>query len=202
MISLLTGLLYIELDYISDSEIVEQRLIKHAQPSTVVMESKYKVIPTVRSGLDELQQNVTELLADVSVVIKDLRTKLEQLEFDKLNTSLLSAAEGMDELLNAPEIDTALAKVNPMLEDIQKLFGQLNTEVNPIASEIKASLASMQGTLNNLGGMVDEKSALRYQLTGALSDLSDAAKAMALLADYLERNPNAILTGKAKKETK
>ena len=85
-----------------------------------------------------------------------------------------------------------------MLEEVQKLFGQLNAEVNPIAQDIKDSLKSMQASLDGLSGMVDDRSAFRLQLGSTLEDLSDAAQAMQLLAEYLERNPNAILTGKAK----
>ena len=90
---------------------------------------------------------ITEILADASVVMKDLRIKLNQLEFDKLNSSLLSAADGMDNLLNSPEIQSAISKVDPILTDVQTLVTQLNSEVNPIAGEIKSSLASLQTTL-------------------------------------------------------
>ena len=182
----------------------------------------------MRSGLDELQQNATEVLGDISAAIKDLRDKLDKFEFDKLNVailellneasgslktlhgkldaidtvqlnkSLLGVTQGLDEILNAPEVDEALAKLSPMLEEVQKLFGQLNAEVNPIAQDIKDSLKSMQASLDGLSGMVDDRSAFRLQLGSTLEDLSDAAQAMQLLAEYLERNPNAILTGKAK----
>ena len=200
--SFLTGLLYIELDYVTDEEKITQRLIYHAHSADEMRHSGYKEIPTARSELAELQHNVIELMPKISAVIQELSDKLQMLKVDKLNDSLLSAAKGMDKLLNSPHITNALSKLNPLLSNVQKLFDQLNSEVNPIAGEIKDSLKSMQGSLNVLTSMVDERSSLRHQVDTTLKKLAEAADKIGWLAEYLERNPNALLTGRAHDENK
>jgi len=44
--------------------------------------------------------------------------------------------------------------------------------------------------------LVQPESSLRYQLDSALSEIAGASQAIRVLADYLERNPNALLTGR------
>jgi paraquat-inducible protein B len=45
------------------------------------------------------------------------------------------------------------------------------------------------------GGLGDG-SQLNYQATRTMEDIREAASALRALADYLQQNPNALLTGK------
>ena len=62
-----------------------------------------------------------------------------------------------------------------------------------VSSEFVASLAL---ALTVLAGSYDEGSRANVELRAALSAATDAARAIRSLARMLERNPNAILTGR------
>jgi len=51
-------------------------------------------------------------------------------------------------------------------------------------------------TLGGLEGMVGEESGVRHEFYGALKELSAAARSIRLLAEYLERHPEALVHGK------
>jgi hypothetical protein len=53
-----------------------------------------------------------------------------------------------------------------------------------------------QETLKNVNGMTAPNSPVGYGLVETLRELSGAARAVRILADLLERNPNAILFGR------
>ena len=52
-------------------------------------------------------------------------------------------------------------------------------------------------TLASVDLQVGDRSPIMAQLNGVLRELQGAARSMRLLAEYLERNPNALLTGKS-----
>jgi paraquat-inducible protein B len=45
--------------------------------------------------------------------------------------------------------------------------------------------------------MLEPDSSLRYELENTLRELGRAAQSVRQFSDYLERNPNALLTGRA-----
>jgi paraquat-inducible protein B len=48
-------------------------------------------------------------------------------------------------------------------------------------------------------GIGGENSALRYEFGKALTEITGAARAMRVLAEYLDRHPEALLRGKTDK---
>jgi paraquat-inducible protein B len=47
--------------------------------------------------------------------------------------------------------------------------------------------------------MVDENSEFRYQVDAFLSEITLMARSLRAFADYLERNPDALLRGKIRR---
>jgi paraquat-inducible protein B len=52
-------------------------------------------------------------------------------------------------------------------------------------------------TLKIIENEVSQASPLRYQLGETLKEISSASRALRVLADYLERHPDALLRGKS-----
>ena len=61
---------------------------------------------------------------------------------------------------------------------------------------LQLTVTQTQKTLAALEKTLSTDSPLQQQLQGTLEELSGAARSLRLLADYLERNPEAILRGK------
>jgi paraquat-inducible protein B len=61
----------------------------------------------------------------------------------------------------------------------------------------RVTLESAHDTMKNVNGILSPNSPVGYELVKTLRELSEAARALRVLADYLERNPNAILFGKS-----
>ena len=60
----------------------------------------------------------------------------------------------------------------------------------------ETTLADASRTLVSVEGAVGEDSDVRFTLVQALRDLAAAARAIRTLSESLERNPNALITGK------
>ena len=55
---------------------------------------------------------------------------------------------------------------------------------------------SAQGTLDNTSNLTEPNSSQVQQLDSTLQEVSRAARSVRVLADYLERHPEALIRGK------
>ena len=109
-----------------------------------------------------------------------------------------------------------------MLTDLRQLVRHVDGHVTPLADGVQETLGTARATLRDgqqflrdvdgrvarlAGGLEDTSKVaqatlvqvqrrLDHQLVDALQEVSAAARARRVLADYLERNPNAWLLGK------
>jgi hypothetical protein len=64
------------------------------------------------------------------------------------------------------------------------------------SASARASLQRLDGALADLRTLIDTQGPLTVGLTQTLVDLGDAAQSVRDLASYLDRKPNAIITGR------
>jgi len=187
--SMVTGLLFVQLD------------LKPGTPATLVMPegSKPDEIPTVPTAMEQMQSAAQQIMR-----------KLEDLHVERLVQSASEAVEGISQVVNSPGLKRALetlpdtmANVNQAVTSLRELSTGLDSKDGPLLDSLKgtsdkASAAMEQArlTLQSVQALADPNSALAGQLTSSLQEIASAARAMRLLADYLERNPSALVRGK------
>ncbi len=207
MQTFVTGQLFIELDYFESPG---------AKVKDVSLSHDYKEIPSIPSGLSEVIQSVTTALSNLGKVdfaemagkinhLTDELTKgVEQLNLKELNDSLISAANNLNTILADPKIKEALDKLGATLDDLDHLTVSLNAQVQPLSDEIQTTTKSMRATLDELDrtlgavrDVIAPDSPLRTELDKALNEISNAARAVRVLSEFLEANPTSLITGKA-----
>jgi paraquat-inducible protein B len=77
-------------------------------------------------------------------------------------------------------------------QDLQKAIVQLNMTL----VSAQGALTSARGTLNNTSALTEPNSSQVQQIGSTLQEVSRAARSLRVLADYLERHPDALLRGK------
>jgi paraquat-inducible protein B len=124
------------------------------------------VIPTVPNSLDELQLQLQEIAA-----------KINKIPFDQLAGDMRKTLASLDRTLGAAETT------------VRGIDHQVTPEVAAALKEARTTLGSAQRTL-------DDNSPLQQDARQTLQELSRAAASITVLADYLERHPEALLRGK------
>ena len=171
--SLLTGQLYVALDYFPD-----------APKAAVRMRGGRAEIPTVASSLKELQTTLLRLARKLDKLplegtVADARKSLQALQATLAATN--RAVNHVDSDLT-PQAVRTLADLSQTLASAQK------------------TLADAQRSLAGVNGMLAENAPMRRQLLDALRQFARAAESLRSLADYLERNPGAILRGRIERQ--
>jgi paraquat-inducible protein B len=226
MQSLVTGQLYVDLDFYPDKPL---RLVG-AEPGV-------PEVPTIASGLEELSKTV------------------EKIPLEDLAQKLLAAIEGIEQFVNSPELKETVVHLNATVKDANTLVRQVADQVKPLASRLDKTLAEAQKlfsnadsqikplasgigeavkdtrklvqnldsrvgplasglenslkatevavkqaakTLASLEAAAGENSPLQYELAETLKELGAAARSLRDMTDYLERHPEALLHGKGR----
>ncbi len=172
--SLVTGQLMVAFDLHPDKPI-----------RYVGVDDKYPELPTIPTSLQEISKTI------------------ENLPIDELFKKLLLTVEGMEKVVNSPELLESVSTLNQTLKDLQILLWNLDKEVKPLTSTImetseaaKATLEQADKTLYLVEDILAEDSEPRHELVNTLKELSAAARSVRALADYLERHPEALIHGK------
>jgi paraquat-inducible protein B len=189
MESLLTGILFIDID------------LYPGTPVNLVLEpgARIREIPTIPTNLAQVQKSAMTALSH-----------LEKVDFVALAQSITGAADATKDLASSPDLKTALASfredaanLNAALTSIRRLSDNLNAKGGPLLASLQKTsdqaeltLAQVSSTMTALRMSVAPDSPLAYRLNVAIQDLSGASNAIRELADYLQRNPSAIVRGK------
>lgn len=187
--SLVTGLLFVQLDFRPGTPI---QLV--GPPDSTLME-----IPTLQTTMEQVQSAAAEIIH-----------KLEDMHFENLVKSAAGAVDAVKDVVGAPEfkqtieaLPTTVANVNQAVASLRELTTRLDGKTGPLLDSLTATsnktevtVEQARSTLQSVQTFVDANSALSSQLTGSLQEVSGAARSLRLLADYLERNPSALVRGK------
>jgi paraquat-inducible protein B len=200
--SLVTGKLFVALDFYPDV------------PIRRLGDSDLPEMPTAEAGLDKLRKEIEQLelgkLVDQAISaiaaierlatnpkIEETLTKLMDL-FDKTDQRfgpvLGSTQETLDELQAL--VRSVDAEVKQVSAAAQKLLASADAQVEPIGTRFQATIDEARETVGQVQGLVGGDSALHYRVVALLEEMAAAARSIRVLADFLERHPEAILTGK------
>ncbi len=189
MESFVTGLLYIDLD------------MEPGTPAEFVLppHTGWVEIPTIPTQLEEAQAVATEVLE-----------KLRKVDFDKFLTETNQMLESIHSLVTSPQLKAAVdnlaqasAEMSQTAVSFRQLANNLNNQSGPLSKSLRetsqsanATLLEAQAALASVQGTFEPTSPLSYQLNQTLIQISDAARSMRELADYLQRNPSSLVRGK------
>ena len=137
-------------------------------------------------------------------------TKLGKVDLDKLINGLADTVTQISELAKSPQLKVAIDslpgainRLGAAAASIQRLADSANIQLASTTEALRKTstsatlaLEQTQATLRGVRETVGPGSPISYQLGQTLSDLSQAARAMRDLADYLNRNPSAIVRGR------
>jgi paraquat-inducible protein B len=199
MKSLITGQLYVSLDFYPDKPI---RLVG--------LDKRYPEIPTIPSTSEVLMAT------------------LEQVPLAEITNKLLKVTEGVEKIVNSPELMGSVKNLDADLKSLGALIANVNEEVKPLTASLKETSTAARGaftqaektlafnegkpgevadslrkTLEDLRGAIasyeklaDRNVNIGYDLTKTLQEIDKTARSIRSLTDYLERHPEALVKGK------
>lgn len=204
--SLITGLLYIELDYKTDL----------GRPVFVQDDVVYKEIPTTPSAMAEIGQSATEIIARLSSIdVKAINDKLialldsvkeaiDEVRFAEISDGVIEAVDSISTMAKSEKIGETVDNLNEALVEFRRLAGKVESKIDPVLEsagetnkKLQLALEKVSYTVDQLRYAFEPESSFRHEIETALTELAEAAVSARMLVEFLERNPKALLTGKS-----
>lgn len=208
--SLLTGLLYVDLDVYPDNP-----------PVFVKMDYKGEIeIPGVPTTADELKNTAEEvakklralpldqIVTDFAESLKVIKNLLASDDTKKSRAALTKTLEGMDKTVSTlnrnlepilKDTSKTIQNTNLLMQDSRAMVQDVHKDIKPVLASFDKTLSAATAALNRIqdtmakaGDGIGPESAL-YE---TLESLKDTSRSIKDLTDYLERHPESLISGK------
>jgi len=210
--SLVTGQLMINLDFYPNTP---AKLVGVDKIKSLIDVKSWWEIPTIPTPMQELEKAISQL--DIKELAEDIKR----------------AMDGLAKLATSPDLHESIGIFKQTLTDTQKLVGNLDSKIEPLANSIEQTLGEARAgigdfrkmvntegpplaanikkateaattaldqantTLKSIEVIVQESGQLRYEVSAAIEEVAAAARSVRILADFIERHPDALIRGRA-----
>jgi paraquat-inducible protein B len=193
MESFVTGLLFVKLD------LMPQTPVRYVKEQDVA----YDEIPTVPTPFEEVQMQASQFLA-----------RLNEIDFVGIARLVGNTLESIEKLASSPKLEAAIENLDATLisfrataDSLQRVangidhnFGALSASLAQTATAATVSLQEARVQIAGVGSALESDAPLIVDLRRSLEEFAAAARSVRSLAEYLERNPGALVRGKANAE--
>ena len=204
--ALATGLLFVGLDFLDPKE---------NPPTVPVAEARYVVVPFVPSAIVEFQASVTEVLSNLkkidlpgiskslTALITETRKQLEGVDLRGVSEQWKRTGAQVEALATGPDVKRTFDNLNTAIGEFRATVTKLDRQIEPIAGEVNATLGEVKKAVLALAetaaaakNFIAANGGVGADVAETLGRFDEAAEAVRRLADFLERNPSAILSGR------
>jgi len=161
------------------------------------------VIPTLAAPTKDIMAGISQLLSRIErLPMEEIGGDLQQSAHD-LQQSMHDLQHGMQDLrqlMGSQDLRVAMKQLRQGLEQLNRFATTLNSDTAPqlaeVLSEADRALVNIQSTMMTAEHFMGAEAPLTYELKQMILELSKAGRAVSALADYLERHPEALISGK------
>jgi paraquat-inducible protein B len=187
--SFVTGLMYVALDI---------------QPNTPI-----QMVAPPGSPLQEIPA-VPNTLEQAQAVAVRIFERLDKVDFNAVFTQMTLMLDSIRQITTSPALKEVVAhseqtreQLDHTLAGAQQTLSSVNDQIHPLSDSLQKTSSSAEAaakqakmTLGTVQTTIEPNSPINYQALQTLQDVSAAAHSIKELADYLQRNPSAIVRGR------
>ena len=208
VLGLATGMLYVELDIVDPKEFPADK---------GATDGSYVVVPALPSAISAFQASASEILSkikridfaglseEVKALVAQTRRQVAGIDVRGTVEQWRRTGAALEALAADPAIRRTLDELNAAAKDVRTAVARLDGQIEPAGREVTQTMAEVRRSLQAFNAAADSVRGFMAAQTGVGADLgvtlgrlNEAADAVGRLADFIERNPNALLTGRSR----
>jgi len=135
-------------------------------------------------GFDDLSTQASQLLANLNAV-----------PFGKIGGDLRTISDRMKQFVTSSSLQTGLAHVSASVASLDAILNEAKPQIGPLLDHLKETADQLAGVASDAHRLLRDNGG-DANLNDAIQELSDAARSIRSLSDYLSRHPEALLRGK------
>jgi paraquat-inducible protein B len=178
-------------DLVAGHELIALAFAPKSQPAESTVEDGALVVPGAIGG-------------DIAGAVSDIAAKLGQIPFDQIGDHLDHLLAAADQTLGGPEMKQAMHDLADTLANAAKITRAADDNLVPalkklpdISTQLQGAIAHANQFMSSVNSGYGENSDFHRGVKRVMDEVDDAARSIRLLADYLDRHPEALLSGKS-----
>jgi paraquat-inducible protein B len=143
-----------------------------------------------------------DIMHDAPAATLDLNAKTPEFptthgaDIDAILQSLQSTLKHIDQATAGPSLGNAVKNLDTTLGHLEQITREVEPQIKPLIASLRATADAAQNAAQSAGTTLGPDGALATQLPALLQQVSDAARSIRELADFLERHPESLLRGR------
>ncbi len=117
-------------------------------------------------------------------------------DFSEILQNLQSVLKNVDRATSGPELGHAIKSLDDTLTRLDKVTQEVEPDIKSLVKSLRETADSAQNTLNTVQSLIGNTAPTGTDLPRLMRELTEAARSVRGLADYLDRHPEALLRGR------
>jgi paraquat-inducible protein B len=110
--------------------------------------------------------------------------------------NLQNVLKNIDRATSGPQLGHALQSLDDTLTRLDKVTHDIEPDIKSLIKSLRDTADSAQSTLNTIQGLAGNTAPSGTDLPRMMRELTEAARSVRGLADYLDRHPEALIRGR------
>ncbi|MGF6987549.1 paraquat-inducible protein B [Paraburkholderia atlantica] len=160
--------------------------VQGAPVATLASEDGLPVIPSVAAA------NLDTTMAKANEVIQ----KFDDLPIRQTGEQVRSIAAHINALSSSPQIKDSLTHIDHSVAQIDHTLQQVSPQIGPLVAQLRDTASAADRTVAAANRTLGGDASSQNDLPAAMQELTDTARSIRALADYLDRHPEALIHGR------
>ena len=154
-------------NFVTGIKVISLDMVRDAPPARIEQMDGYAQLPTGRS---------TDL-ADILATVK-------------------SMVHHVDAVTAGPELGHAIKELDRTLTNLDRLTAEIQPQIKPLIDSLRETADAAQRTLQAANSMLGSSVSSGTDLPRLIRELTEAARSIRALTDYLDQHPEALIRGR------
>ena len=117
-------------------------------------------------------------------------------DFAEILQNLHGVLKNVDRATSGPQLGHALESLDATLTRLDKVTQEVEPDIRSLIKSLRETADAAQNTLTTVQGLIGSSAPTGADLPRLIRELTEAARSVRGLADYLDRHPEALLRGR------
>ena len=117
-------------------------------------------------------------------------------DIDAIMQNLQNTLHHIDQATAGPALGNAIRNLDATLSHLEQITRDVQPQIKPLIDSLRATADAAQSAAQSAGSTLGPDGALATQLPALMQQISEAARALRELSEFLARHPDALLRGR------
>jgi paraquat-inducible protein B len=127
--------------------------------------------------------------------ITDIVQRINKVPIEQIAQNALDITHNIKTLTASPKLKDAIVQLDASLRQIHGVIGKAGPQIPPLVKRLRRAAADLQDTAQSAKRLMSG-TATQNGLANTVQEITEAARAVRSLADYLDRHPEALVRGR------